>query len=510
MYHRPQVVARASSGSLSDALSGPSPYCMASVPIPSTSSDTGSYTGSLKESPRSAPPSMTNSSVFGMPLKYISLVVLAVQNAALSIVMHYSRVSAPSSESYSPATAVLLTELVKGIVSFALALARVYKQQRRDPDGEPRSRMPWRIVLIASVNQLSGEILSADCWKLAIPALLYVVQNLLQFVAISNLPVATFQVAYQMKILTTAAFSVALLGKRLSASKWAALVSLAIGVGIVQIQSQATHSQAASAGGNADSSAHTMSPAKGFAAVLAACLTSGLAGVYFEKLLKQSRADLWVRNVQLSLFSLAPALLAALRQRAPLAHFGPWACATVATHACGGLATAVVVKHADSVVKGFATSLSVVLSALAAVVLFGFRVTPGFALGAGTVLAATAMYNRPERSSANGGVGEKGSLGSPVGTDAPIIGEASRRPSSFSNPSSIATALWFGGGNAGSARAAPSFPPQCSFGETAHTAKYAASPYGSPWPSRMPTPASTPPATISRKSLRAFEDRSEF
>jgi UDP-sugar transporter A1/2/3 len=37
-------------------------------------------------------------------------------------------------------------------------------------------------------------------------------------------------------------------------------------------------------------------------------MISGLAGVYFEKVLKGSSASLWIRNVQLSFFSLFPAL----------------------------------------------------------------------------------------------------------------------------------------------------------------------------------------------------------
>src|ERR1700679_1234119 len=110
-----------------------------------------------------------------------SLVTLAVQNAALSIVMHYSRVSTPPSESYSPASAVLLNEILKGSISFGIALWRVSKSDAPRP-----------------FNQLLCQTFSPDFWKLSIPALLYVVQNSLQFVAISNLPVATFQVTYQM------------------------------------------------------------------------------------------------------------------------------------------------------------------------------------------------------------------------------------------------------------------------------------------------------------------------
>ncbi len=63
-------------------------------------------------------------------------------------------------------------------------------------------------------------MLSRDCFKLAVPAVLYVIQNNLQYMAASNLDVATFQVTYQMKILTTAFFSVVMLRKRLSNVKW--------------------------------------------------------------------------------------------------------------------------------------------------------------------------------------------------------------------------------------------------------------------------------------------------
>ena len=40
----------------------------------------------------------------------------------------------------------------------------------------------------------------------------------------------------------------------------------------------------------------------GFIAVLISCLSSGFAGVYFEKILKGSPVSLWLRNIQLGLF----------------------------------------------------------------------------------------------------------------------------------------------------------------------------------------------------------------
>jgi Nucleotide-sugar transporter len=118
-------------------------------------------------------------------------------------------------------------------------------------------------------SDLCGEIFSPDCWKLSIPAILFVVQNSLQFVATSNLPIASFQVTYQMKILTTAAFSVALLRKKLTPTKWLSLFFLAIGVGIVQIQqTTAGHvtpiSSSTAVGSAHEFHVHVMSPPKRF------------------------------------------------------------------------------------------------------------------------------------------------------------------------------------------------------------------------------------------------------
>lgn len=418
--------------------------------------------------------------------------------------MHYSRVSTPPHLAYSPAAAVLLGEILKGSISFVIALWRTidagetHWSSRKSFGGLVQSFFPWS----APFRQVCSDIFSHDCWKLSIPAILYVVQNSLQFVAIGNLPVASFQVAYQMKILTTAAFSVALLRKTLSSTKWLSLFFLAIGVGIVQVQTTTSNSsmreiRVGSAHDAAPLHIHIMSPLKGFGAVTAACFTSGLAGVYFEMVLKNSKADLWVRNVQLSLFSLLPALLPILYGPAQppsigfLTHlfrnFGGWAWATVAIQVFGGLVTAVVIKYSDNILKGFATSLSIILSFLASVVLFDFHITPPFIIGASTVLAATAMYNQPASSepkiSSSIGGGAKPFSDGPLGPDDPIIGQfpLQRKSSPFGSPRAIASAL-------GLAEKPASTLESDYFSETESTSRYLNAPYGSPFPSRTPTP----------------------
>jgi UDP-sugar transporter A1/2/3 len=390
--------------------------------------------------------------------------------------MHYSRVSIPPSQAYSPASAVLLNEILKGLISFSVAVIRVFNSQES----------PYRRSLPLSIRHVCQEIFSPDSWKLSIPAILYVIQNSLQFVAISNLPVATFQVTYQMKILTTAAFSVILLRKSLSPTKWMALCFLAFGVGIVQIQTTASSSPHTSINvpvGSAHDAApahihiHIMSPLKGFGAVTAACFTSGLAGVYFEMVLKGSKADLWVRNVQLSLFSLVPALLPIIFSdhrnsqgffRDLVKNFGGWAWGTVAIQTFGGLITAVVIKYSDNILKGFATSLAIILSFLASVALFDFRLTPSFVVGSTTVLAATWMYNQPAGK-------ETISISIPSKPSTPFNGTP------VGSPKIVASAL-------GDKLASDYLDPG-HFGDMKDTSRYLDAPYGSPWHSQSPSPA---------------------
>ncbi|KAF8163372.1 nucleotide-sugar transporter-domain-containing protein [Crassisporium funariophilum] len=347
-------------------------------------------------------------SLWGIPLKYLSLVTLAVQNSALTIIMHYSRVSTPASRTYSAATAVLMNEILKGSISLVIAFSRIdassTSYEMAQAPFTPGQR-PYSQTFFVRLRKLYREVFSPDCWKLSIPAILYVIQNNLQYVAASNLEAATFQVTYQMKILTTAAFSVLLLRKKLSSSQWLSLFFLAVGVAVVQLQQLQAGVGKPLVEAVADM--HVMHPMKGFMAVVAACFTSGLAGVYFEMVLKNSQADLWVRNVQLSLFSLLPALAPIVFTQQAYGfqageglisvlfkNFGAWAWATVWVQVLGGLVTAMVIKYSDNILKGFATSLSIVISFLASVALFDFQMSITFILGSTIVLIATWLYNQ--------------------------------------------------------------------------------------------------------------------
>jgi hypothetical protein len=59
-----------------------------------------------------------------------------------------------------------------------------------------------------------------------------------------------------------------------------------------------------------------------------------------------------------------------------------------------------VIKYADNILKGFATSLSIILSTVASVFLFDFMPTIYFLLGSILVFSATYLYSMPDPSKA--------------------------------------------------------------------------------------------------------------
>jgi drug/metabolite transporter (DMT)-like permease len=268
--------------------------------------------------------------------------------------------------------------------------------------------LPSNTTLMTLCSSLGTAILSNESWKLAIPAGLYTLQNTLQYVAVSNLDAATFQVTYQLKILTTAIFSVLMLGRVLSIRKWFSLFLLMVGVIIIQVPQYLPSPSADSRTSRtleeirrlgavaADKissravdgpEAAGMDRSVGLIAVLVACALSGLAGVTFEKILKDSSSakntTLWVRNCQLSFWSLFPAFFLGVvwKEGDAIAKTGFFAgynwvvWLAILFQAAGGVIVALVINYADNIAKNFATSVSIVLSCVASAYFFDFKVT---------------------------------------------------------------------------------------------------------------------------------------
>ncbi|XP_070165798.1 UDP-galactose translocator isoform X2 [Polyergus mexicanus] len=211
----------------------------------------------------------------GQTLKYVSLITLTLQNAIVGLSMRYSRTRA--GDMFLSSTAVVMAEVVKLFTCLIL----VYIE-------EGSFEKFYKALHVTIIKQ------PIDTLKVCVPSLLYIIQNNLLYVSASNLDAATYQVTYQLKILTTAFFAVTILRKSLRITQWGALVFLVIGVVLVQL-AQSVKTSALGIEQN-----HWL----GFSAALSACVLSGFAGIYFEKILKGSDISVWMRNVQLSVLSI--------------------------------------------------------------------------------------------------------------------------------------------------------------------------------------------------------------
>ncbi|KAF9432253.1 hypothetical protein BGZ76_011065 [Entomortierella beljakovae] len=323
----------------------------------------------------------------GIPMKHLSLVILLLQNSTLALMLRYSRVNVdPEQPMYLASTAVFIAEILK---FFTCLFVLTYKT---------KSIARTRYILRKDLIEQPKEIL-----KMLVPSGLYALQNNLLFVALSNLEAATFQVTYQLKILSTAIFSVIMLNRKLSYQKWLALCLLMAGVTMVQLQNvNKAKSDPAPEESQDDFTGPIQNPFIGLVAVLTSCVSSGFAGCYFEKVLKGAETDMWVRNMQLGISGTIFSFMAMFYDRQLISEGGmlqgysfmTWL--VVVNQALGGLLVAIVVKYADNILKGFATSLAIIVSGFISVYFFDFRPSPQFMLGTMVVILSTYLYGRPE------------------------------------------------------------------------------------------------------------------
>ncbi|KAI9313951.1 nucleotide-sugar transporter [Dichotomocladium elegans] len=308
--------------------------------------------------------------------------------------MRYTRANVPADQQYLSTTAVFTNEILKWIICFsALYIGTGHYSFRR-----VMTRLHYEFMV-----QWRTSI------KSAVPAVIYLIQNNLQYIAASKLDVATFSVTYQLKILTTAFFSWLMLQKVLTRAQWSALALLTLGIALVVLSSSTPSSDV----GSSAMAVGNQTDFGGYAAVLSACVLSGMAAVYTEKIIKRKPRNhlvldpsvgdkdmtlWWVDNMRLATFSVLFGVMSLIQDMGVIqdkgffAHYTGWTWCVILLQAIGGLVVGLVVKFADSILKGFATSISIILSSLMSVWLFEFSLSGTFVVGAAMVLYASYLY----------------------------------------------------------------------------------------------------------------------
>jgi len=256
---------------------------------------------------------------------------------------------------FKPSTAVVCTEF------FKMAIGLIY------------------VTLFGDLRQTTSQL-----WILSVPAAMYLIQNNLLFIALRNLDSAVYQVIYQLKTLTTTLFSITMLGKKVSGREWVAILFLMSGAALAKLGSSKPE--------EGKDQLSDRNPMLGIGVVLIATCTSGFSGVWVEKILKNVKIDLWVRNAQLGFFSVIGGLLFVYQFDYDFVQqhgfFGGYTTSTwivIALNTLNGYLIALTMKYTSNITKAFASGAAIVFGSIGAGFLFDFQLTYLFNLGVACV-----------------------------------------------------------------------------------------------------------------------------
>ncbi len=292
----------------------------------------------------------------------VVLTLLVLQNTSVVLVTKYSFRS--TAAAYNVGTVVLLSELLK---FFTCCVAIVTKS--------------GSFHLVSMIRGLPDNL------NLALPSILYVVQNSAHLVAIKRLSAPVYVVCAQSKVLTTAIFYVLILGKSLSPRQVLALGYLVCGLVLVQLEPTNTV--------NHESPSSNLI---GLSAVFTSSLISGYVGVYLEKNFKEKDHSLWERNLFLSMFSLPCALIAIFVPHSNdigtlFGGLDSVVALVILLKALGGLIVALVMRYATSILKNFSVAISICLCAVFSMLTSGQQIHLSMALGICCVCVSIFTYS---------------------------------------------------------------------------------------------------------------------
>jgi solute carrier family 35 (UDP-sugar transporter), member A1/2/3 len=302
----------------------------------------------------------------------VALVALVVQNTALVFAMKLA--FRDTAKSFHVSAVVLCAEAFKFCVCCAMSIFT-----RKSPG-----------MTFKHLTQIFDH-------RMALPSLLYVVQNNILFVAVRHLTPTVYVACSQTKVLATVFFSVTFLNVKLTIRQIVAVFLLTAAMIFLQLPESNPVSDA--------NLVRKSSQVTGFAAVFCSSGISGFASVYMERLLKARDGDftLFEQNIQLGLFSLPLALLAGLlkdfqvyRTTGLFHGFDVVIYSVIFLQAVGGIIVAAVMKFASSIMKCYAISASICLVAIVSCSL-GIETMSSNAL-AGICLTVTSVHLFTKRS----------------------------------------------------------------------------------------------------------------
>jgi UDP-sugar transporter A1/2/3 len=297
-------------------------------------------------------------------LKSIILISLCLQNAGYTLLRKYTT----KYENVSSKEILLVSEIVKVIFSVYMVLkedeSKVGSSDQND-NAQPASPSSN----LRGVEKIVWLIQNSS--KMLVLAVIYGIMNILSFIALQYIGAGEFTICAQLKILTTAVFSVVILGTTLSWGKWRSLFLLVLGCVLVASPVFNNPQQNETA---KNESGSLFLQLFGYSAVLTEVVLSGFASIYFEKVIKNTKevASIWERNVQLGYYSIlmyGGILIYENNFSGAIVQstWSNWSWITLsvcALGATGGLLVAATLKYADSILKTLAAAGAIVMSTI--------------------------------------------------------------------------------------------------------------------------------------------------
>ncbi|XP_076816392.1 CMP-sialic acid transporter-like isoform X2 [Clavelina lepadiformis] len=294
--------------------------------------------------------------------KAAMLATLALTGSAYVVLLRYSKVV--DNLRYISSTVVAVQEVLKMLVTICVLFVEC---------GGFKPTMS--MLKLQVLDKAKGT------FSMALPSCLYALQNNMIFVSLANMDVPIQQVLFQLKIPFTAFLCVLLLGKSLTTRQWFAVFMIFTGTGAIEYQSAYGFLKNGAAKAEQKTSEHEDNFVVGFVAVLVASLCSALAGVYFEKMIKQEDSPIWD--------------FSKIKKEGFFVDYTSIVWLIIIVSSLGGILVSFVLLHTDNVTKSFAASTSLVLSTFASYLLFEYNIGIYFAGGMILVCCAIYVYAHP-------------------------------------------------------------------------------------------------------------------
>ncbi|CAM6104617.1 unnamed protein product [Calypogeia fissa] len=277
---------------------------------------------------------------------------------------------------FDPVSVNFLTELTKVAFAVCMLLIAVRKQH----PGEKSLLSPVVILQAARANYL-----------LAVPALLYAINNYLKFIMQLYFNPATVKMLSNLKVLMIAVLLKVVMRRRFSIMQWEALGLLLIGISVNQLHTTATGT----------TSIAVPVAAIAYVYTLIFVTVPSLASVYNEYALKsQFDTSVHLQNLFLygygAFFNLCGIMIRIIYNGSTNFNlFEGHSKATVfliLNNAAQGILSSFFFKYADTILKKYSSTVATIFTGLASAALFGHTLTINFVLGVSIVFISMHQF----------------------------------------------------------------------------------------------------------------------